>query len=99
LHQLARSIIDQYQIARRESAIDDGDEVSSAVFIRIPDTALRLLAIASSVDDEGALNFSIGWRGADADSDRGDSGTDAIFCRIGSIYAAPASRSRGKPPG
>src|ERR1700730_5165741 len=32
-------------------------------------TSLRLLAIATSVDDERALNISIGRRGVDADSD------------------------------
>src|SRR6202453_1694472 len=80
------------EIARRESAIDDRDEVSTGVFIRIPNAALQQrnaerseipladqhhtslrLAIATSVDDERALNISTGRRGVDADSDRGDS--------------------------
>jgi hypothetical protein len=69
------------EIASRECAIDDGDEVSAAVFIRIPHAALqqrdakrseialvhqhharlRLLAIATSVDDERALNSTAVW--------------------------------------
>src|SRR5215469_3014018 len=87
------------EIARRESPIDDGDEVSAGVFIRTPNAALqqpnaerseipladqnharlRLLAIATSVDDERALNISTGRRGVDADSNRGDWGNGCDF--------------------
>src|ERR1700728_3649326 len=72
--QLPAEGIGRGEIARRESAIDDRDEISTAVLIRIPDATLkqrdaergeisladqhhaglRLLAIAGSVDGEGA---------------------------------------------
>src|SRR6202044_1312188 len=62
---------------------------------------LRLLAAATSVDDERALNISIGRRGVDADSDRGDSGNgcdllpdllDIGGARFPRLKAAPLGR-------
>ena len=107
------------EIARRESAIDNRDEVSAGVFIRIPDTAskqrnaersevslvdqhhpgLRLLTMAGSVDNEGALRVRIRRRGiGGGDSDRGDTGNgcdllldllDVIGARLARLNAAP----------
>src|SRR3984957_14878470 len=109
------------EIACRESPIDDGDEVSAAVFIRTPNAALQLrnaerceipladqhhtslllLAIATSIDDERALNISTGRRGVHAYSDRGDSGNrcdllsdlfDIRCARFTRLKAAPLGR-------
>src|ERR1700722_13862873 len=119
--QLPAQGIGRGEIACRESPIDDGDEVSAAVFVRTPDaalqqwnaerseipladqhhTSLRLLAIATSVDDERALNISTGRRGVDADSDRGDTGDgcdllpdllDIRGARFPRLKAAPLGR-------
>jgi hypothetical protein len=104
--------------------IDDRDEVSAGVFVRIPEatlqqrnaergeialvnqhhTSLRLLAIATPVDDERALNISIGRRGVDADSDGGDAGEgcdllpdllDVSGARFARLNAAPLARVMG----
>src|ERR1700679_2291633 len=109
------------EIVFRKNAIDDGDEVSAAVFIRSPNaalqqrnaerseiplvdqhhTSLRLLAIATSVDDERGLNISTGRRGVNADGDRGDSGNgcdllpdllDIRGARFTRLKAAPLGR-------
>src|SRR5215471_3567826 len=108
------------EIARRESPIDDGDEVSPGVFIRTPNaplqqrnserseipladqhhTSLRLLAIATSVDDERALNISTGRRGVDADSDRGDSGNGCdLLPDLLDIRGASFARLKAAPLG